>query len=71
MGLSAAHVRKEIPFLLLSLKSSILRSTSFQIDETYWGEVSAAVEQSWRKANTVWYLDFMSHFAQGDGKFGP
>ena len=32
------------------------------MDKTVWGVVSAAVEQSRRKANMV---------AQGDGKFGP
>ena len=52
----------EIPVPVGSLKSSILTSTSFQMDETFWGVVSAAVEQSMRKANMV---------AQGDGKFGP
>ena len=59
---SAADVKMEIPVLVRSLKSSILSSTSFQIDKTVWGVVSAAVEQSRRKANMV---------AQGDGKFGP
>ena len=59
---SAAHVRMEIPVLVWSLKSSILSSTSLQMNKTFWGVVSAAVEQSRRKANMV---------AQGDGKFGP
>ena len=59
---SAADVKMEIPVLVRSLKSSILSSTSFQMDKTVWGVVSAAVEQSRRKANMV---------AQGDGKFGP
>ena len=59
---SAADVKMEIPVLVWSLKSSILSSTSLQRDKTFWGEVSAAVEQSRRKANMV---------AQGDGKFGP
>ena len=58
---SAADVKMEIPVLVPSLKSSILSSTTFQMGETFWG-VSAAVEQSRRKANMV---------AQGDGKFGP
>ena len=52
----------EIPVLVRSLKSSILSSTSFQMDKTFWGVVSAAVEQSGRKANMV---------AQGDVIFGP
>ena len=52
----------EIPVLVRSLKSSILSSTSFQMGKTFWEVVSAAVEQSRRKANIV---------AQGDGKFGP
>ena len=60
--LSAADVKMEIPVLVRSLKSSILSSTSFQMDKTFWGVVSAAVEQSRHKANMV---------AQGDGKFGP
>ena len=34
----------------------------FQMGKTFWGVVSAAVEQSRRKVNMV---------AQGDGKFGP
>ena len=53
----------EIPVLVQSLKSSsIFSSTSFQRDKTFWGVVSAAVEQSRRKANMV---------PQGDRKFGP
>ena len=52
----------EIPVLVRSLKSSILSSTNLQRDKTFWGVVSAAVEQSRRKANMI---------AQGDGKFGP
>ena len=59
---SAADVKMEIPVLVRSLKSSILSSTSFQMDKTVWRVVSAAVEQSRRKASMV---------AQGDGKFGP
>ena len=59
---SAADVKMEIPVLVRSLKSSILSSTSFQLGKTFWGVVSAAVEQSRHKANMV---------AQGDGKFGP
>ena len=43
-------------------QSNILSSTSFQMGKTFWGVVSAAVEQSRRKANMA---------AQGDGKFGP
>ena len=60
--MSAADVKMEIPVLLWSLKSSILGSTSFQMNKTFWGVVSASVEQSRRKANMV---------AQEDGKFGP
>ena len=41
------------------LKSSILSSTSFRMDNTFWRVESAAVEQLWRKANMV---------AHGDGK---
>ena len=52
----------EIPVLVRSLKSSILSSTNSQLDDTFWGVVSAAVEQSRSEANMV---------AQGDGKFGP
>ena len=48
--------------LVRSLKSSIFSSTSFHMGKTFWGVVTAAVEQSRGKANTV---------AQGDGKFGP
>ena len=59
---SAADVKMEIPVLVRSLKSNILSSTSLQKDKTFRGVVSAAVEQSRRKANMV---------AQGDGKFGP
>ena len=59
---SGADVKMEIPVLVRSLKSSILSSTSFQRGKTFRGVVSAAVEQSRRKANMV---------AQGDGKFGP
>ena len=51
----------KIPVPVRSLKSSILSSTSFQMDKTVWGVVSAAVEQSRREANMV---------AQRDGKFG-
>ena len=57
-----ADVKMEIPVLVRSLKSSILSSTSLQMGKTFWGVVSAAVEQSRRKANMV---------AQGDGKFSP
>ena len=42
-------------------QSIILSSNSLQMDETFWGVGSAAVEQSRCKANMV---------AQGDGKFG-
>ena len=59
---STAVVKTEMPVLIRSLKSSILSSTSFQMDKTFWGVVSAVVEQSRRKPNMV---------AQGDGKLGP
>ena len=59
---SAADVKIEIPVFVRSLKSSILSSTSFQMGNTFWGVVSAAIEQSRRKANMV---------AQGDVKFDP
>ena len=59
---AAADVKMEIPVLLQSLKSSILSSTSLQMDKTFWWEVNAAVEQSRRKAN----MDALE-----DGKFGP
>ena len=51
----------EIPVLVWSLKSSIWSSTSFPMGKTFWGVLSAAVEQSRGKASMV---------AQGDGKFG-
>ena len=41
----------EIPVHVQSLQSSILNLTSFQMDNTFWGVVSAAVEQSRCKAN--------------------
>ena len=46
----------EIPVLIWSVNSSILSSTSFPMDKTFWGVGSAAVEQS--------------RLAQGDRKFG-
>ena len=51
-----------IPALVQLLKPSRLSSISFQMDKTFWGVVSAAVEQSRLKASMV---------AQADGKFGP
>ena len=60
--MSAADVKMEIPVLVRSLKSSILSSTSLQMDKTFGGVVSAAVEQSRRKANKV---------AWEDRKYGP
>ena len=60
--MSAADVRMEIPVLGRSLMSSILSSTSLQMDKTFWGVVSTAVEQPSRRANMV---------ARGDGKLGP
>ena len=44
-GRRSLHGKMEIPILVRSLKSSILSSTSFQMDKTFWGVVSAAVEQ--------------------------
>ena len=41
----AADVKMEIPVLIQSLNLSILSSTSFQVDETFKGVASAAVEQ--------------------------
>ena len=61
-NLSAADIKMETSVLVRSLKSRILSSTSFQMGKTFWGVVSAAGEQSGRKANMV---------AQGDGKFSP
>ena len=57
-GGSVADVKMEIPVLVRSLKSSNWSLASFQLDDTFWGVASAAVEQSRRKANMV---------AQGDG----
>ena len=50
---SMADVKMEIPVLVRSLKSSIFSSTGFQMDSTFWGVMSAAVEQFSSKANTV------------------
>ena len=50
---SAAEVKIELPVLVRTLKSSILSSTSFQMDETLRGVVSAVVEQSRRNVNIV------------------
>ena len=55
---SSQDVKKKITVLVRSLESSILSSTSFQLDDTFWGVVSSTVEQSRREANLV---------AQGDG----
>ena len=41
--LSAADIKMGMPVLALSLKSSILSSTSSQLDDTFWGVVNAAV----------------------------
>ena len=54
------NVKMEIPVHVQTLKSSILSLTSSQMDKTFWGVISVAVEQSRRKANMV---------AQGHGKF--
>lgn len=59
---SAADVKMVILLLVRSLKSSILSSTSFQLDDTFWEFVSAAAERSRWEANMV---------ALGQGKFGP
>ena len=55
MQISAAGVKMEIPVLVRWLKSSILVSTSLQMDKTFWGVVSAAVEQSGVKP--AWLLE--------------
>ena len=59
---SSADVKMEMPVLVRSLKASILSSISYRMYKTFWEAVSAAVEQSRRKAKVV---------DQGDGKFGP
>ena len=59
---SAADVKMEIPVIVQSVKSSTLSSTNLQMGKAFWGVLSAAVEQSKRRANMV---------AQGNGKFGP
>ena len=61
-GQSATDDKMEIPVLTLSLKLSFSSSTSFHLDKTLWGVLSAGVEQSRRKAKMV---------TQGDGKIGP
>ena len=48
--MSAADVKMEIPVLVQSLKMIILSSTSSQLDDSFLGEVNAAVEQSRHKA---------------------
>ena len=45
IALVSADVKMEIPVLLGSLKSSILSSTGYQLQNTFWREVSAAVYQ--------------------------
>ena len=60
--ISVADVKMDIPGLVLPLKSSILSSTSLQLNDIFWGMLSAAVERLRRKANKV---------AQGHGKCGP
>ena len=60
---SAANVRMELPVLVQSLKSSILSSTSLQMDTFLRSGECCCKEQSRRnKANMV---------AWGDEKFGP
>ena len=56
-------VKMGIPALVQSLKLSVLSSTSFQMSKTFQGVMSAAVEESWRRASMI------AH--QGDWKFGP
>ena len=46
-------VKMEISALVQSLKSSILSSTSFQIDKAFRGVGSAAIKQSRRKGSMV------------------
>ena len=60
--MSAADVKMKIPGFIGSLNPSIPGSTSFQLDKTFSGVVSAGVEQSRQKGNMV---------AQGDEKLGP
>ena len=56
-----------MPVFALSLKSSIVSSTSFQMDKTYWGVGSAAAEQSRRKASmghqNSWLWQVLCHWA--------
>ena len=59
---SVADVKMEIPVPVRSLTSCKLSPRSFPFDKTFWGVVSAAVEQSRRKVNLV---------AQEDEKLGP
>ena len=69
--MSAVDVKMEIPVLVLSLKSSILSSTSFQMGKTFWGGVSAAVEQSRCKAPT-WLLRETGNLAlKADPRISP
>ena len=42
---SAADIQLAVPVLVQSLKSSILGLNNFQLDDTFWGVGSAAVEQ--------------------------
>ena len=60
VNLSAADVKMEIPVLVQSLRSCILISTSFKMDDTFCKVVSASIEQSRRTVNMV---------SQGNGKF--
>ena len=50
---SAADVEMEIPVLLQSVKSSILSSSNFQMDDTFWVAVSAAGDLS----RPLWLLE--------------
>ena len=57
-----ADVKREMAVLVQLLKTSILCSTGFQLDNPFCGVVSAAEKQLGSKTTMV---------AQGNGKFGP
>lgn len=61
-NLWAADVKLEIHVLAYSLKSNIISSSSFQLDNAFWSVGSTLVKQLQSKASTV---------AQGHGKFYP
>ena len=60
---SGWYVKKEISVLVRSLKSCILSSTSFQMDKTFCGVVSAAVSNQGVKP--AWMLKDMGNLVQG------